>query len=54
MDIRPPHKDADRARNLLAVAQVDAQETPGKRALPCRDELTDERPYSNDQKIPGN
>ena len=32
VDLRPPQEDADRARHLLALAPVDAQETPSGRA----------------------
>ncbi|WP_315526552.1 hypothetical protein [Corynebacterium durum] len=30
MDLYPLQEEADRARHLLALVQVDAQETPGK------------------------
>ena len=32
VDLRPPQEDAHRTRHLLALAPVDAQETPSKRA----------------------
>ena len=32
VNLRPPQEDAHRARHLLALAPVDAQETPGGRA----------------------
>lgn len=32
VDLRPPQEDADRARHLPALSQVDAQETPCRRA----------------------
>ena len=56
VDLRPPQEDAHRARHLLALAPVDAQETPYRRAQPpiVGMRLIDERPDIADRKIPGN
>ena len=39
MDLRPPQEDAHRARHLLALAQVDAQETPSTSHQPYLDAI---------------
>ena len=57
VDLRPPQEDADRAWHLPALAQVDAQETPCKRAhtTHCRHAIDRlKRPDIADQMIPGN
>ena len=42
VDLRPPQEDAHRTRHLLALAPVDAQETPHRRAqTPHRWDATD-------------
>ena len=56
VDLRPPQEDTHRARYLLALAPVNAQETPSKRAQTpiVRMRLIDERPDISDRKILGN
>ena len=57
MDLRPPQEDTHRTRHMLALAPVDTQETPSKRAqAPHRWDATDrlKRTDIADRKIPGN